>query len=73
MMSAEAIAAGGGIAAGGTVATYRRSIGVLSLGSAAGPIGIAAGIVGGIVVAGVVLSHGIIRGRFSRSRDASKA
>ena len=72
MMSTEAIAAGGGIAAGGTVATY-RSIGVVSLGSAAGPIGIAAGIVGGIVVAGVVLSHGIIRGRFSRSRDASKA
>ena len=38
---------------GGTVVTY-QSIGVVDLGSAAGPIGIAAGIVGGLVVAGVV-------------------
>jgi hypothetical protein len=53
MMLTEAIAAGGGIAAGGTVATY-QSIGVVDLGSAAGPIGIAVDIIGGFVVGVVV-------------------
>jgi hypothetical protein len=66
MMSAEAIAAGGSIAAGGTVATL-QSIGAVGLGAAAAPIGIAAGMVGGLVVVGVVY------GRRSLARSKDKA
>jgi hypothetical protein len=65
MMSAEAIAAGGSIAAGGTVATL-QSIGAVGLGAAAAPIGFAAGMVGGLVAAG--MAYGVWSLTGSRQR-----